>query len=135
MKPGEKRVSFYGQPVVKRAAIVAAGPVANFILTIAIFAGTFYFVGRPITGARVGAIAAGSAAETAGFRPNDIVTAIDGSAIESFTDMQRIVRISPDRELTFRVMRDGQETEIKAVPQKREQVDVFGQTHRIGVIG
>jgi regulator of sigma E protease len=135
MSAKERRLSFYGQPVAKRAAIVAAGPIANFILTIAIFAGTFYFVGRPITIARVDVVNAGSAAETAGFKPQDLVVAIDGSAVESFSDMQRIVRISPDRELTFRVARGGQEIDIKATPQRRELKDVFGQVHKIGVIG
>jgi regulator of sigma E protease len=135
MSAKERRHSFYGQPVAKRAAIVAAGPLANFLLTIAIFAGTFYFVGRPITLPRVDIVNTGSAAETAGFKPQDLVLSIDGSSIESFSDMQRIVRISPDRELTFRVQRDGQEIDIKATPQRRELKDVFGQVHKIGVIG
>jgi regulator of sigma E protease len=135
MSAKERDVSFYGQPVSKRAAIVAAGPIANFILTIAIFAGTFYFVGRPITIARVDGVAPSSAAEKAGFQAQDLVLSIDGSAIESFSDMQRIVRISPDRELTFRVLRNNQEVDIKATPQRREQKDVFGQVHKIGIIG
>lgn len=135
MSATERRLSFYGQPVSKRAAIVAAGPIANFILTIAIFAGTFYFVGRPITVARVDGVSVGSAAEKAGFKTQDLVLSINGSAIESFSDMQRIVRISPDRELTFRVLRDGQEVDVKATPQRRELKDVFGQVHKIGVIG
>jgi regulator of sigma E protease len=135
MSATERNVSFYGQPVWKRSAIVAAGPIANFILTIAIFAGTFYLVGRPITIARVDGVAVGSAAEKAGFQAQDLVVAINGSAVESFSDMQRIVRISPDRELTFRVLRNNQEIDVKATPQRREQKDVFGQVHKIGVIG
>jgi regulator of sigma E protease len=135
MSAADKRMSFFGQPVAKRSAIVAAGPIANFLLAILIFAGTFYFIGRPITVARVDGVSAGSAAETAGFKPKDVVVAIDGSAVESFSDMQRIVRISPGRPLTFRVLREGQEVDIQAVPQLREQKDVFGQTHKIGVIG
>lgn len=135
MSVKERSVSFYGQPVIKRAAIVAAGPIANFILTIAIFAGTFFFVGRPITIARVDAVAVGSAAEKAGFQAQDLVLSIDGSTVESFSDMQRIVRISPDRELTFRVLRANREIDVKATPQRREQKDVFGQVHKIGIIG
>ncbi len=135
MNASERKLSFYGQPVAKRAAIVAAGPIANFLLTIAIFAGTFYFVGRPITVARVDAVSVGSAAEKAGFQAQDLVVSIDGSAIESFSDMQRIVRTSPDRELTFRVQRNGQEVDVKATPERRELKDVFGQVHKIGVIG
>jgi regulator of sigma E protease len=135
MSVKERSISFSGQPVIKRSAIVAAGPIANFLLTIAIFAGTFYFVGRPITIARVDVVNAGSAAEKAGFQTKDLVLSIDGSAIDSFSDMQRIVRISPDRELTFRVLRNNQEIDVKATPERREQKDVFGQVHKIGIIG
>ncbi|BCJ90772.1 zinc metalloprotease [Terrihabitans soli] len=135
MSAKERRLSFSGQPVLKRSAIVAAGPIANFILTIAIFAGTFYFVGRPITVAQVDRVAEGSAAQKAGFQVRDLILAIDGSTIESFSDMQRIVRISPDRTLNFRVLRDGREIDVQATPQRQEVKDVFGQVHRIGIIG
>lgn len=135
MNAEDRKVSFFGQPVGKRAAIVAAGPIANFILTIAIFAGTFYFIGRPITEARVETVQPASAAQAAGFQPDDVVLAIDGSEIESFSDMQRIVRMSPDQTLNFRVRRDGQEIVLTATPQRQEREDAFGQTQRIGVLG
>jgi regulator of sigma E protease len=135
MKPAERNVSFYGQSVGKRSAIVAAGPIANFLLTIAIFTGTFYFIGRPITEARVDTVVANSAAQVAGFRPNDVILSIDGSDIEGFSDMQRIVRISPEQTLTFRVRRDGQEIVLNAAPRREEVKDAFGQEHMIGVLG
>jgi len=135
MTPAERKMSFFGQPVAGRSAIVAAGPIANFLLAIVIFTGIFFFIGRPVTEARVDAVQPGSAAEQAGFRPNDLILSIDGSPIESFGDMQRIVRISPERELTFRLRRDEQEMDLRAVPQLQVRKDNFGQTHRIGVLG
>jgi regulator of sigma E protease len=135
MRPAERKVSFSGQSVAKRSAIVAAGPIANFLLAIAIFAGTFYFLGRPVTEARVDGIQANSPAATAGFKPNDLIVSINGSSIESFSDMQRIVRISPDTQLRFVVNRDGQDVTVLATPQLQERKDTFGQTHRIGVLG
>src|SRR6201996_8858516 len=86
MTEEERAGSFHHKKVGPRAAIVAAGPIANFILAIVIFTCLFTFFGKPSTTARVDKIEAGSAAEAAGFQVGDVVTAIDGSAIGSFTD-------------------------------------------------
>ena len=90
------RRSFVFQPVRERAAIVVAGPLANFILAIAIFAGIFMLYGKQTMSARVDAVQPDSAAATAGFQPGDLVLAIDGHSVESFADMQRIVSASAD---------------------------------------
>ncbi|MGH6868934.1 MAG: site-2 protease family protein, partial [Methylocella sp.] len=71
MPPGERAVSFVAQKVWKRAAIVAAGPLANFLLAIVIFTGIFFVHGRAILLPMVDRVAAGSAAEAAGFQPGD----------------------------------------------------------------
>src|SRR5829696_2899083 len=68
MDPEERRISFHHQPLAKRAAIVAAGPIANFLLAILVFAGLTYFAGRQVLVPRVDVVQPGSAAETAGFR-------------------------------------------------------------------
>src|SRR6202161_3484114 len=78
MSEAERQQSFFHQPVRSRPAVVAAGPIANFILAIVIFAGIFTFYGKPSTLARVDEVVAGSAAATAGFQPGDVVVAIDG---------------------------------------------------------
>src|SRR5919206_5373237 len=89
MSSEERAISFPEQSVAKRAAIVAAGPIANFILAIAIFAGVTYVNGRHVLTPRIEAIQPDSAAARAGFEPGDIIVSINGSAIESFGDMQR----------------------------------------------
>src|SRR5207342_2236190 len=78
MTEAEKKDSFVFQPVRSRAAVVAAGPVANFLLAIAIFAVIFTTVGRQTTSARVDSVQAGSAAQVAGFQPGDLVLTITG---------------------------------------------------------
>ncbi len=92
--PAERAVSFPHQSVAKRAAIVAAGPIANFILAIAIFAGFNYFSGRQVIEPRIEAVQPGSAAEKAGFLPKDLIVEIDGRRIETFADMQLLVSSS-----------------------------------------
>src|SRR5215204_3942424 len=91
MSASERRESFHHQPVGKRAAIVAAGPIANFILAILIFAAIFAFYGKASTSARVDGVRPDSAASAAGFQSGDIVTAIDGRPIATFSEMQRVV--------------------------------------------
>src|SRR6195256_4975639 len=89
MTEAERKESFHHQKVGPRAAIVAAGPFANFILAIVIFAGMFLFYGKPGSIARVDVVQPDSVAASAGFKVGDIVTSIDGHAIESFADMQQ----------------------------------------------
>src|SRR6202045_3208359 len=105
MSEEERQGSFHHKKVGPRAAIVAAGPIANFILAIVIFTCLFTFFGKPSTSARVDQVEAGSAAATAGFQVGDIVTAIDGSKIDSFSDMQRIVSVRAGEPMTFTIKR------------------------------
>jgi regulator of sigma E protease len=134
MSAAERAEAFENQKVGKRAAIVAAGPIANFLLAIAIFAGLFVSFGKPITPARVDAVQAGSAAEAAGFKPGDVVLSINGRRIDSFSDMQRIVSRSAGETLVIVVDRGGVEVTLRAVPRIQE-VKVFGYVHRVGVLG
>jgi len=135
MTEEQKRDSFVFQPVRSRAAVVAAGPIANFILAIAIFALIFSTVGKQTTSARVDTILPNSAAQAAGFQAGDLVLSINGTKIESFSDMQRIVSISANEPLSIEVDRGGVPVTLKAVPQLKEIKDNFGNMHRLGVLG
>ena len=135
MSDADRKDSFMFQPVGLRAAVVAAGPIANFILAIAIFAAIFMTVGKQTTSARVDAVQPASAAEAAGFKPGDLVLAINGEKIESFSDMQRIVSISAGETLSIDVDRGGAPINLKAAPQLKELKDNFGNVHRLGVLG
>lgn len=131
----ERKGAFHLKPLGARAAVVAAGPIANFILAIVIFSIMFAFVGRQITTARVDSVVEDSAAETAGFQAGDLVLEIDGVEIESFADMQRIVSVSADLELEFLLERGDEEILISAVPKRREITDRFGNVQKVGLIG
>lgn len=135
MTEAERKDSFIFQPVASRAAVVAAGPIANFVLAIAIFAAIFMTVGKQTTSARVDTVQPGSAAQSAGFKPGDLVVAINGEKIKSFSDMQRIVSISAGETLSIDVDRGGAQINLKAAPQLKEIKDNFGNLHRLGVLG
>jgi regulator of sigma E protease len=135
MTAEERDGSFHLKTVGSRAAIVAAGPIANFILAIVIFTGLFTFFDKPSATPRVDTVQAGSAAEAAGFKPGDIVIAINGSKIDSFSEMQRIVGTSAGETLTFAVKRNDSVVDLKGTPQLKEIKDNFGNEHRLGVLG
>ncbi len=135
MSEEDRENSFQGKSLAQRAAIVAAGPAANFIFAILIFMGIFSIFGERITAPKVDDVTAGSAAERAGFKPGDLVTIIDGSAIDNFADMQRIVATSPDRPLNFVVDRGGANVALTAIPERKEITDRFGNTFKVGLLG
>src|SRR5215469_412218 len=117
MTDEERAGSFHHKKVGPRAAIVAAGPIANFILAIVIFTCLFTFFGKPSTSARVDKVEAGSAAASAGFQVGDVVLSIDGTRIETFSDMQRIVSTRPGEKLSFAVKRGNGTVELSGTPE------------------
>jgi regulator of sigma E protease len=135
MTKEERSGSFHNKTLGQRAAVVAAGPIANFLLAIVIFAFMFTFIGQRQTLPIVDAVSAESAAEQAGFKAGDLVLSIDGEPIESFGEMQRIVSTSADQLLNITVKRSGAELVLKATPRKKETKDVFGNVIRRGLLG
>ncbi len=135
MADGERSHSFIFQPLYKRAAIVFAGPLANFVLAIVIFAAIFMFYGVQIMSARVDQVQAGSPAAAAGFKPGDQVVAIDGRKINDFSGMQRIVAASAGKTLHITVERKGSPVVLSATPVLHEEKDIFGNVEHIGLLG
>jgi len=135
MDASERAQSFVFQPVLKRAAIVVAGPLANFILAIVIFAAVFMLYGKPTASARVDSVQPDSAAAAAGFKPGDLVVAIDGHVIDNFAEMQRVVSASAGDTLDITVDRGGVRQVLKATPALKEVKDNFGNVQRIGILG
>jgi regulator of sigma E protease len=135
MDAHERAQSFAFQPVLKRAAIVVAGPLANFLLAVVIFAGVFMLYGKQTMNARVDSVQPDSAAAAAGFKPGDLVVAIDGRPIDNFAEMQRVVGASAGETLAITVDRDGVQQVLKATPALKEVKDNFGNVQRIGVLG
>jgi len=134
--PLEERAGlFHFKPLSQRAAVVAAGPAANFILAILIFAGIFTFVGRTVATPVADEVTPNSAAALAGFVAGDRIVAIDGSPIASFEEMQRVVSTNGGEELVFEVMRGEERVTLNATPRVQEITDRFGNVHRIPMLG
>jgi regulator of sigma E protease len=131
----ERRGLFHFAPLWHRAAVVAAGPAANFILAALVFGTLFAVVGRPHTLPRAQSVEPGSPAERAGFLPGDLVLSIDGDPIESFSEFKSTIMLAAEETLSVVVERNGELRTLTAVPERREERDPTGRVHRIGVLG
>ena len=131
----DRALTLAGQPLRNRAAIVLAGPVANFILAFVIFTGMFMAFGRVEHMARIGRVEANSPAAAAGFQAGDLVKSIDGDPIKSFEALQEATLMSTGLPMTFVVDRDGHDVTLTATPRVTV-VDqgVFGK-RRMGHLG
>lgn len=131
----ERATAFHYRPWWQRFLIVLAGPMANFLLAIAIFAAFFAVFGMPRTPALVGEVQPGSVAASIGLRPGDRIEAVAGQEVESFEDMRRVVSIRPDERVMIAFERNGQLHRASATLGSQEITDEFGQKFKIGLLG
>ena len=133
--PELRAISFHHKPWWQRFLIVLAGPVANFLLAIAIFAAFFMVYELPNTPAVATGVSAGSAADRAGLKIGDRIVEVDGRHIGSFEDLRRTVSIRPGAEVEIIYERDSVEREIAVTLGRETRKDEFGQPYVIGLLG
>ena len=135
LPPDVRARSFHAKPVWQRFLIVLAGPMANFLLAVAILGAFFAVYGVPKTPPVVGEVSAQTAAARAGLQPGDRILAMNGRVIGEFKDIADYTLLRPGEPIAITVQRGGSElvlrTRLDAVMQK----DRFGQTFRIGRLG
>lgn len=135
LTPEERSRTFAGASLGRRAATVAAGPIANFLLAIAIFATIFSLYGRPIADPVVSSVAPGSAAETAGIQQGDYLVSIDGNPVSTFDDVRRYVSVRPDVPIIVTLKRNEETINVPLTPKRTEIKDGFGNKSEVGLIG
>ncbi|MDQ3124908.1 MAG: RIP metalloprotease [Pseudomonadota bacterium] len=133
--PGAERDYFHFKPIWQRALIVAAGPAANFLLSMVLFTLLFSVIGEQIAAPRVAAVAPGSPAAVAGFLPQDRIVAINGRPIQEQEEVTRTVVMSAGDPLRFTVDRGGRQLELVATPQRELVDDELAGRVRIARIG
>jgi len=127
---------YHFKPLWQRAFVTAAGPIANFILAIFIFASLALALGGPAYQPPVvGTVAEDSAAADAGFQVGDRIVAINGTGIDSFDDIVTEVVWRPGEEMRFDIERAGEMMVLRAAPRATEVEDRFGGTRTLGRIG
>ena len=126
---------FANKNVWQRISVVAAGPIANVILTFVILYALLLGYGRYTVPPVVGEVIVGSVAEAAGLQSGDVIVSVDGYAVRGFEDFQRFVATSPDRQVTLQLERNGTPQTMDLTPESTEVEDRFGNMQRIGRIG
>lgn len=132
--------SFQSAALWKRALIVAAGPVTNLVVAIAIFAAFFAILGKPTIAdgqdsRTIGEFSEGSVAEAAGLKVGDVVVAIDGRAINDFTDLKTTVSLHPGKRMVITADRAGEQITVALTTARVERKDNFGNVSSEGLIG
>ena len=133
--PEQRAQSFHYKPVWQRFLIVLAGPLANFLLAIAIFAAFFAVLGFPQTPSTVYRVAPDSAAARAGIVAGDRIVAMNGRRTESFEDIAAYASLRPNALVNIELENDGQRRRVAARIASEMQTDRFGQRFEIGRLG
>lgn len=134
LSESERRKTLPGATVGRRAAIVAAGPVANFIFAIVVFAGVVMAYGRSEIAPRVDRVSPGGAAEQSGLMSGDLILSVNGNPMSNFEEIRRIVSINAENKLLFVVDRNTRKIELEVTPALVERRNPLG-VERLGVIG
>ena len=135
MTPAEKEISFHHKRLPQRAAVVAAGPIANFILAILLLTVIIAVKGQQYSPPDVGQVVPGSAAEAAGLKPGDVIVSIDGQPIDSFEQIKRVIMNNDGTPLELVVKRGDRQLAIHATPKVTIEADRFGFRHQVTLLG
>jgi regulator of sigma E protease len=126
--------AFQLRPVWQRFLVVLAGPAANFLLAIIIFAAFFATLGAPRTNI-VGGVEPGTAAAAAGLQPGDRIVSVDGRPTPTFDDIRSIVMLRPNETVPLDFQRNGQVREVQVLLKSDVVTDPFGQKFKRGLLG
>ncbi|MFL6855222.1 MAG: M50 family metallopeptidase [Sphingomicrobium sp.] len=130
-----RQQSFHLRPWWQRFLIVLAGPLANYLLAIAIFAAFFLFVGVPSASTEISRIVPGKAASRSDLRAGDVIQSVAGTSVGSLSEIQLVVMIRPGHRVPVEYVRDGQRRRTEVTIGVEERVDDFGQKAKMGMLG
>lgn len=135
MSESEKKISLHHQPLINKAMIVAAGPIANFLLTIAVFTYFIYTVGITSTQPVIGEVMKNTPAAEAGLMPGDRIAAIDGKKMRTFSDIPETLITNLYTPVTLTVERGEKVMTLEITPIEYEEKDISGNTEKRPLIG
>lgn len=133
--PGALNRYFHFKPLWQKAIVVAAGPIANFVLSTVLFSLSLMVFGQSDLQAKIGTVQPGSAAAAAGFQVGDVITRAGGERIRGFEDLREVILIRSGVPIRFEIQRGGQTIDLTATPRDSMVDDGFGGRQRVGMLG
>jgi regulator of sigma E protease len=127
--------SFAHKGLLKRMAIVAAGPGFNLLLAVFLLMIVFIFYGVPVLSTQVGAVESGSPADRAGIRKGDQIIAVNGQHVSKWEELSKGIKESQGNSLNLQIQRESQQLQIAVEPMKREGRTIFGEKRDEWIIG
>lgn len=134
VSPEDLKRSFQSQPILRRTAIVVAGPIFNLFLAALIFSLTF-MTGLPVITSKIGDVLKESPAASAGLQKGDRIVAINGNPIKRWDEMVMVIQKSAGIKLTLTVEREGERFDVMVTPEKKKSKTIFGEEKDVGMIG
>lgn len=135
MTPEQKKVAFHYKPLSAKAAVVFAGPFANFVLAIVLLTFFFVYFGKPLTTTKISAVMPDSAAAKAGLIADDVIESLDGTKVKEFSDIQRIIGLNTGTPVVVKYTHAGEELETSITPIITVRKDIFGNEIKSALLG
>jgi regulator of sigma E protease len=135
MTPEEKKLAFHYKPLPAKAAVVFAGPLANFILAFAILTFFFSYYGKPLTTTEISMVLEDSAAAEAGLVAGDTIISIDETKVKEFADIQRIISLNTGTPVIIEFSHDGEVKKTNITPRISIRKDLFGNEIKGALLG
>ena len=136
MTAEQKKRALPLKPLWQRAAVAAAGPLANFVLAFVVFTLLFAISGARAPGTNIGSIQDKSPAAEAGMKPGDKITAVDGKSVKLFyPDLTDAIQGSGAKTLRLTIERAGEIRNFQVTPRVLSIKDIFGAEHQYRAIG
>ena len=131
----DRKKLFVVKPLYQRSLIVAAGPFANFLLAIVIFAFIYMFAGKDFTPAQIQEVQSESPAYVAGIKSGDVIKSINQREVKSIMEVSTYINASSSETIDIQVLRNGNEITLKVKPKFIEGKDSLGNQINKKIIG
>ena len=135
LTPEDAERAFNNQHVLKRMAVVSAGPIFNLALALVMFFGLYFVSGIQVIPPEIGQITDDSPAEKAGLMKGDTVIAIQGEKVEEWADIKALVQNGAGKPLAVTIQRQGRRIEVTVVPETATVKNEFGEDVKSALIG
>ena len=135
VQPADLERSFARKNLLKRVAIVAAGPGFNLLLAVVLLGVVFLFHGVPVLSSQVGGVEKGSPAERAGIQKGDMIVAVNGQPVHEWEELSQGIKQSGGKSLTAQIRRQGKDLTLTVQPMRKEGRNIFGEVRDEWMIG